>query len=96
LVIIITPNMPSLRNRLQFGLLGVLPDNNPEHKYYFDHRYFKDVAFKAGFHMVYFDTSFTNLVMKGYVITRAENILLACILNCLKNQATLCAPFLTR
>ena len=35
-VLITTPNTPSLRNRLKFGLFGIFPDNNPEHKYYFD------------------------------------------------------------
>jgi len=92
LVIITTPNMPSLRNRLQFGLLGVFPDNNPEHKYYFDHRRFKDVAVKAGYHMVYFDTCFTNLVMEGYVVTRVENILLGWFTKLFKKSGdTLCA-----
>jgi 2-polyprenyl-3-methyl-5-hydroxy-6-metoxy-1,4-benzoquinol methylase len=92
LVIITTPNMPSLRNRLQFGLLGIFPDNNPEHKYYFDHRRFKDTVVKAGYHMAYFDTCFTNLVMKGYLITQVENILLGWFTKLFKKSGdTLCA-----
>lgn len=92
LVIITTPNMPSLRNRLQFGLLGVFPDNNPEHKYYFDHRRFKEVADRAGYQIVYFETCFTNIAMKGHFITRVENILLGWFTKFFKNSGdTLCA-----
>ena len=91
-IIITAPNMPSLRNRLQFGLLGVFPDNNPEHKYYLDHRRFKAVAVKAGYDLVYLDTCFTNLLMNGYLITRMENILLGWFAKIFKRSGdTLCA-----
>jgi 2-polyprenyl-3-methyl-5-hydroxy-6-metoxy-1,4-benzoquinol methylase len=75
IVIITTPNMPGLHNRLKFGFLGVFPDNNPEHKYYFDHRRFKYVTTKAGFNIALFETCFTNLLMRGFIATHLENIL---------------------
>jgi 2-polyprenyl-3-methyl-5-hydroxy-6-metoxy-1,4-benzoquinol methylase len=92
IVIITTPNMPGLHNRLKFGLLGVFPDNNPEHKYYFDHRRFKSVTSKAGFNIASFETCFTNLLMRGFITTHIENILLGWYSILFKKSGdTLCA-----
>ena len=92
IVIITTPNMPGLHNRLKFGLLGVFPDNNPEHRYYFDHRRFKNVTHKAGFNIALFETCFTNLLMKGFIMTHIENILFGWYSKLFKKSGdTLCA-----
>lgn len=60
-IIITAPNMPNLRNRLKFGLLGIFPDNNPEHKFYFDFPRLQKVVKDAGYQMLYFRTRFTHL-----------------------------------
>ncbi len=75
-VVITTPNMPSLRNRLAFGLLGIFPDNNPEHKYYFDFRRFSNVVSAADYEVLYFRTRFTNIMVKSKLIACVESILL--------------------
>jgi 2-polyprenyl-3-methyl-5-hydroxy-6-metoxy-1,4-benzoquinol methylase len=91
-IVITTPNMPSLRNRLQFGLLGIFPDNNPEHKFYFDRRRFMHVVGSAGFRPCFFETCFTNLVMQGRLLTRLENLLLFWFPKVFRNSGdTLCA-----
>jgi 2-polyprenyl-3-methyl-5-hydroxy-6-metoxy-1,4-benzoquinol methylase len=72
-ILITVPNMPSLRNRLKFGLLGVFPDNNPEHKYHFDRKRFFKVVKRAEYRIIYFDTLFTNLYLKSNIITKIEN-----------------------
>ena len=76
-VLVTTPNMPSLRNRLTFGLFGVFPDNNPEHKYYFDHRRFKTVVSNARYDLLYFKTSFTNIIHKTKLFSHFESIILS-------------------
>jgi len=75
-IIITVPNMPSLRNRLKFSLLGIFPDNNPEHKYYFDENRFKKIVSTSGYRILYFTTKFTNLCLKSKFITHFENITL--------------------
>jgi hypothetical protein len=39
--------LPSLKNRIKFVLIIIFPDNNPEHKYYFDKKRFYKLATKA-------------------------------------------------
>ena len=73
-ILITIPNMPSLRNRLKFGLLGIFPDNNPEHKYYFDKKRFSKIVKKADYEIFHFDTMFTNLYLKSKIITKIENL----------------------
>ena len=75
-VIITTPNMPSFRNRLKFGLMGIFPDNFPEHKYYFDFRRFKDIISKTNFEIERLDSKFTNIECKSAVMARLEDIFL--------------------
>ncbi len=75
-VVITAPNMPSLGNRLKFGLLGVFPDNNPEHTYYFDFRRFSKVVLNADYQILYFSTQFTNVVQKSKLFSYVEHILL--------------------
>lgn len=75
-VVITTPNMPSLVSRLKFALLGIFPDNNPEHKYYFDFRRFSRVVSDAGYETLYFDTRFTNIFAKSRPVAYIEHILL--------------------
>jgi 2-polyprenyl-3-methyl-5-hydroxy-6-metoxy-1,4-benzoquinol methylase len=72
-ILITVPNMPSLRNRLKFALLGIFPDNNPEHKYYFDRKRFSKIVTKAEYKIIYFETRFTNLYLKTNIITQMEN-----------------------
>ena len=74
-VVITTPNMPSLRNRLKFGLFGVFPDNNPEHLYYFDYRRFIRVVTDAGYRISDFKTKFTNLILKSAMVSVIENLI---------------------
>ena len=75
-ILITTPNMPSLRNRLKFALLGIFPDNNPEHKYYFDYKRLSSVISAAGYEIVYFTTNFTNITLKSKMISYFESFLL--------------------
>ena len=75
-VLITTPNMPSLRNRLKFGLLGIFPDNNPEHKYYFDFKRFSNVASDAGYEIFSFNSRFTNILLKSKLSAYLENVIL--------------------
>ena len=75
-VVITAPNMPGLRNRLQFGLLGIFPDNNPEHKYYFDFRRFSKVVSDAGYEICHFSTHFTNILGEFKAVAILESILL--------------------
>ena len=75
-ILITTPNMPSLRNRLKFGLFGIFPDNNPEHMYYFDYRRFFRVVTDSGYRVSYFKTKFTNLMWKSGPVSVIEDILL--------------------
>lgn len=75
-VVITAPNMPSLVNRLKFALLGIFPDNNPEHKYYFDFRRFSRVVSNAGYEILYFDTRYTNIFTKSRLVAYIEHIFL--------------------
>ena len=75
-VIITTPNMPSFRNRLKFGILGIFPDNFREHKYYFDFRRFKDIISRTDFEIVHLKSKFTNIECKSAVMARLEDIFL--------------------
>jgi SAM-dependent methyltransferase len=74
-VMISTPNMPSLRNRLKFGLSGVFPDNNPEHLSYFDYCRFSKVATDAGYRISDFKTRFTNLILKSATVSVIEDLI---------------------
>lgn len=85
-IIITVPNSPSLRSRLKFGLLGIFPDNNPEHKYYFDRRRFCEVVSKSGYNIFYFTTKYTNLYLKTTTITYIENIALFWFSKLFKNS----------
>lgn len=73
-VLITTPNTPSLRNRLKFGLFGIFPDKNPEHKYYFDHKRLSSVVADAGYDLTHFTTNFTNIIQKSEVISYFDSI----------------------
>ena len=75
-VILTTPNMPSLQNRLKFGLLGRFPDNNREHRYYFDDRRLREVVNQTPFQMVCFETRYTNLQTRFGWLTVLENVCL--------------------
>jgi 2-polyprenyl-3-methyl-5-hydroxy-6-metoxy-1,4-benzoquinol methylase len=75
-ILITAPNMPSLRNRLKFGLFGIFPDNNPEHKYHFDRVRFSRITEQTGFKINHFETIFTNLFLRGSVITKIEYLCL--------------------
>lgn len=74
-VVITAPNMPCLSNRLKFGLLGVFPDNNPEHKYYFDRRRFCELIEGTGFKIRYFATRYANFQPFWLPLTIIENVL---------------------
>ena len=74
--VITVPNMPSLRNRLKFGLFGVFPDNNPEHHYYFDVRRFHYITTQANYEILYKCTRFTNILQKTKLISLIESALL--------------------
>lgn len=76
-VVITTPNMPSLRNRIKFGIFGIFPDNNPEHKFYFDYKRFFKVILTANFELNYFETKYTNIQYSSKSIARIEDILLS-------------------
>jgi 2-polyprenyl-3-methyl-5-hydroxy-6-metoxy-1,4-benzoquinol methylase len=73
-ILVTVPNVPSLRNRLKFGLLGIFPDNNPEHKYHFDRKRFLKIVTKAEYKILFFETKFTNLYLKTNIITKMENV----------------------
>jgi len=75
-VVITTPNMPSLRNRLKFGLLGIFPDNNPEHKYYFDFKKLSHVVSDTGYEIHYFSTRFTDTLTKSKFTAWLEHVVL--------------------
>ena len=75
-MIITTPNMPSLNNRLKFFILGVFPDNNPEHKYYFDNRRFKNVVDETDLMIEWFETRYANLQTSSGLLTSLQNALL--------------------
>ena len=75
-VIITVPNMPSLRNRLKFGFLGIFPDNNPEHKFYFDYYRFKKVSHEAGFKISSWKTSFTDVFYISTFLSLFQKVLL--------------------
>jgi 2-polyprenyl-3-methyl-5-hydroxy-6-metoxy-1,4-benzoquinol methylase len=75
-IVITVPNMPSLRNRLKFGLLGIFPDNNPEHKFYFDYRRFSKIISDAGFIIDCFTTRFINVVLQTRSLAIIENLVL--------------------
>jgi 2-polyprenyl-3-methyl-5-hydroxy-6-metoxy-1,4-benzoquinol methylase len=74
-ILITTPNMPSVRNRLKFGIFGIFPDNNPQHKYYFDYKRLSEVVSEAGYDILYFKTKFVNIMANSELITKIENIL---------------------
>ena len=76
-VVITTPNIPSMRNRIKFGILGIFPDNNPEHKFYFDYKRFSKVILSANFELNYFETKYTNIQYSSKSIARIEDILLS-------------------
>ncbi len=76
-VVITTPNMPSLRNRIKFGTLGIFPDNNPEHKFYFDYKRFSKVILSANFELNYFETKYTNIQYSSKIIARIEDLILS-------------------
>ena len=76
-IVLTTPNMPSLRNRIKFGMFGIFPDNNPEHKFYFDYRRFSHTIMFAGFELDYFETKFTNIQNKVKTIAWLEDVLLS-------------------
>jgi len=75
-ILITTPNIPSLRNRLKFGFLGIFPDNNPEHKYYFDYRRLSNVILASKYDSIYFTTKFTNITLKSKMISYFESFFL--------------------
>lgn len=85
-ILITVPNIPSLRNRIKFGLLGIFPDNNPEHKYHFDPMRFSRIIEQTGFRIIHFDTIFTNLFLGGNVITNIENTCLFWFNKLFKNS----------
>jgi len=47
-----TPNMASLRSRLKLLLLGMFPDHNPEHRYYYTRRRFREMLARSPFELV--------------------------------------------
>jgi 2-polyprenyl-3-methyl-5-hydroxy-6-metoxy-1,4-benzoquinol methylase len=47
-----TPNMASLRSRLKLLLLGMFPDHNPEHRYYYTVRRFREMLAQSPFELV--------------------------------------------
>lgn len=75
-IIITTPNMPSLNSRLRFLLLGTFPDNNPEHKFYFDNRRFKEVVDETNFMIEFFETRYANLPTPSVFLTSLEDVFL--------------------
>lgn len=75
-VVVTVPNMPGLRNRLKFGILGIFPDNNLEHKYHFDFRRFSEVVSAADYELLHFNTRFTNVFQTSKFISMVEDILL--------------------
>jgi len=74
-IIITAPNMPSLRNRLKFGLFGIFPDNNPEHKFYFDFRRFLKVVSDARYQVLYIRSRFTHLFATSEIVAYIENLM---------------------
>ncbi len=60
-IVLSTPNMPTVRNRIKFGLFGVFPDNFPQHKAYFDKRRFHEMVDRTGWRIIYFKTRFGKL-----------------------------------
>ena len=75
-VIITTPNMPSMRNRLKFGIIGTFPDNFSDHKYYFDFRRFKAVISKTNYEILFLNSKFTNIECKSALTAQLEDIFL--------------------
>ena len=78
-IILTTPNMPSLNNRLKFFFLGIFPDNNPEHKFYFDNRRLKEVVNETNFAIEFFETRYANLQNPSIFLTSLENVFLGWI-----------------
>jgi hypothetical protein len=76
-VVLTTRNMPSLRNRIKFGALGIFPDNNPEHKFYFSDKRFSKVILSAGYELNYFKTKFASLQYISKNIAFIKDILLS-------------------
>ena len=73
-IILTTPNMPSLNNRLKFFFLGVFPDNNPEHKFYFDNHRLKEVIDGTNLIIKFFETRYANLQTSSVFLTSLENV----------------------
>lgn len=85
-VFITTPNMPSLRNRLKFGLFGVFPDNNPEHLFYFDARRFRKVIDQTPFVIERFETRYTRLVLNQGISESLDNFWLGWFSKCFRRS----------
>lgn len=92
-----TPNMASLRGRLKLMLLGMFPDHNPEHLYYYTKRRFNEMLASSPFEMVRARTIIPMLIqslgpftmldrciwnaVNRVVGTIGENLLVVCTLR---------------
>jgi len=76
----------SLRNRIKFGLFGMFPDNNPEHRYYFDVRRLYNIVSNAGYEVEKMTTKFTNIIHKGKEFSKLENYMLFWFAKVFKNS----------
>jgi len=43
LMLLTVPNMPSLKGRLKFSFLGIFPDNDPNHHFYYDEKRLRQI-----------------------------------------------------
>ena len=71
-LIVTTPNMASLRGRLKMMFLGMFPDHNPEHLYYYTKRRFREMLEKSPFEMVSSRTVVPMLIQNLGLFTPVE------------------------
>ena len=60
-LLVSTPNMPTIRNRLKFGIFGVFPDNFLQHRSYFDGRRFREMLDRTAWRIEFFETRFAKM-----------------------------------
>ena len=71
-IIATTPNMASLRARLKLSLLGMFPDHNPEHRYFYTCRRFREMVARTRFEVLACRTIVPTLFYNLGPLTRLE------------------------
>ena len=69
-----TPNMSSLHGRLKLFFLGMFPDHNPEHLFFYTRRRFREMLKKSPFEMVTCRTILPMLIPNLGPLTSVERL----------------------